>query len=137
MKIVDVEDYTSEELIAIGADIVIELRKRGYSDKKIKSELEMEREAGVTNPLDELKKFSMNKDRIVELDAQEKKFFKGSNKTYWVMEDYPIDKSRIKDEKDLIKWVVHLSGKQWMTANKLSWFILRVCREKGFEPYGV
>lgn len=39
MEIVNVRHYNTEELIAIAADIVIELRERKYSDKEIIDEL--------------------------------------------------------------------------------------------------
>ena len=49
---------------------------------------------------------------------------------------YEIDLDRIQTTGDLLRWVLHLSEKDWMTAERLNRFITKVGRHKGFKIYG-
>lgn len=51
--------------------------------------------------------------------------------------DYPyeIDMRRVKTKSDVLKWVLHLSGKTWMTFPALERFIELACRVNGLDPY--
>jgi hypothetical protein len=48
---------------------------------------------------------------------------------------YEIDLDRIKSERDLLHWTLHLSEKVWMTSDRLNIFITRVGKHKGFKIY--
>jgi hypothetical protein len=45
--------------------------------------------------------------------------------------DYGIDLDRIRDERDLLNWTLHLCGKTWMTRSHLARFIETVSVIKG------
>jgi hypothetical protein len=49
---------------------------------------------------------------------------------------YEIDLDRIQTVGDLLRWVLHLSEKDWMTAERLNYFITKVGKHKGFKIYG-
>lgn len=51
--------------------------------------------------------------------------------------NYDIKLSRIKTRKDLLKWVIQLGPKRWMTANRMRHFVAVVMDAKGWEQYGL
>jgi hypothetical protein len=53
--------------------------------------------------------------------------------------DYPyeVDLDRIKNERSLLAWTLHLSEKVWMNAERLNYFITKVGKHKGFNIYGL
>jgi hypothetical protein len=50
--------------------------------------------------------------------------------------DYEIDLDRIKREVNLLSWIEHLCGKNWMNTERLNHFIKVVADIKGFKIYG-
>jgi hypothetical protein len=44
---------------------------------------------------------------------------------------YEVDLDRIKNERDLLAWVIHLCGKHWMTPSYLKRFARTVAEVKG------
>ncbi len=50
---------------------------------------------------------------------------------------YDIDLSRIHTPEFLLRWVVQLSQKNWMTSELIGEFIIRVCGIKGWQPFGL
>jgi hypothetical protein len=50
---------------------------------------------------------------------------------------YCIDKSQIDTPEKIIRWVVHLSEKNWMTSELIREFILVACRCANINPFGV
>lgn len=42
---------------------------------------------------------------------------------------YPIERARMKTETDLMHWAAHLSTKQWMSPDRVQYFIKRVREE--------
>jgi hypothetical protein len=47
--------------------------------------------------------------------------------------DYEVDLDRIKEERDLLAWTLHLVGKPWMTPRRTKQFIKAVAQIKGFN----
>jgi hypothetical protein len=50
---------------------------------------------------------------------------------------YEVDLDRIRDERDLLKWVVQLAPKLWVSKAMLEEFIVRVAEIKRFQVYGL
>jgi len=50
---------------------------------------------------------------------------------------YEIEPDRIQDEGDIIKWVVQLSQKNWMTAMRLGAFVECICDHLDIEYVGI
>ena len=50
--------------------------------------------------------------------------------------DYEIDLNRIKTERDLLAWTLHLSEKSWMTTAGLHEFISVIAKAKGLSVHG-
>ena len=50
--------------------------------------------------------------------------------------DYPIELERIRNERDLLAWVLHLSEKRWMNAERLHDFILIAAQVKNLNVFG-
>ena len=46
---------------------------------------------------------------------------------------YEVDLDRIKDERDLLTWALHLTEKSWMKTKHLAFFIKAVAKYKGFN----
>jgi hypothetical protein len=55
----------------------------------------------------------------------------------WKLPSYEVDLSRIKTERDLLAWALHLSEKNWMTCSLLNEFIAVVGKHKRFKLYGL
>lgn len=49
---------------------------------------------------------------------------------------YAIELERIRNERDLLAWAVHLSEKNWMNAERLRDFILVVAQVKNLHVLG-
>ena len=47
--------------------------------------------------------------------------------------DYDVDLDRIQTEGDLLAWVCHLTGKDWMNSERLRLFIEAIATIKGFR----
>lgn len=45
----------------------------------------------------------------------------------------PIDWDRIRDERDVISWLYHLSGKDWLTPSRLRRFLEVVAEKKKLD----
>lgn len=50
---------------------------------------------------------------------------------------YCIEKSRINTPEKIVRWVVHLSDKNWMTTEYMKYFVLIACNVANIEPFGV
>ena len=50
---------------------------------------------------------------------------------------YCIDKSQIDIPEKIIRWVIHLSEKNWMTSELIREFILIACQVANIKPFGV
>ena len=57
--------------------------------------------------------------------------------TFKGFEDYEIDLDEIRTEKILLKWVLHLCGKTWISGEMLGEFIEEVAEFKGFDVRGL
>jgi hypothetical protein len=55
---------------------------------------------------------------------------------YSGLDPYEIDLDRIKTERDLLAWALHLTEKSWMTCSGLNHFITTVGEYKKFKIYG-
>lgn len=51
--------------------------------------------------------------------------------------EYDIGINRIKNEADLIAWIVHITEKDWVHSEMVREFVLTVCGQKGWKCYGV
>jgi hypothetical protein len=51
--------------------------------------------------------------------------------------DYEVDLDRIKTERDLLAWTLHLCGKTWMNTERISHFIEAVTAIKHFRVAGL
>lgn len=51
--------------------------------------------------------------------------------------NYWIDLRRIPDQEALIKWIVQLTDKTFITVELIAIFIIVVSRHKGWEIYGL
>jgi hypothetical protein len=49
---------------------------------------------------------------------------------------YEIDLDRIKTERDLLAWALHLTTKTWMNRKRLHYFIEKVGKHKNLNIYG-
>ena len=47
--------------------------------------------------------------------------------------DYNIELSRLKTERDLLSWVLHLTEKNWMDSRRLMYFIANVARVQNLD----
>lgn len=57
-------------------------------------------------------------------------------KVYGEYEDgYFIDLDEINDKADLLEWIYHLIGKNWININMLDDFIQQVCKIKKWDIY--
>lgn len=50
---------------------------------------------------------------------------------------YEIDLDRIKTERDLLAWTLHLAGKTWMDRGKLVAFIEAIGKHKKLKIFGL
>jgi len=48
---------------------------------------------------------------------------------------YQIDLDRIKNERDLLAWSLHLCEKNWMNTNRIAAFIHKVAEFKGLSAF--
>lgn len=51
--------------------------------------------------------------------------------------DYEIELLRIRTERDLLAWVLHLTEKSWMTAGAIHAFVSGVGKLKNFSLFGL
>jgi len=50
---------------------------------------------------------------------------------------YEIEKERIKDTEDIIKWVRQLTDKNWITREHIRFFVERASNHINFVPFGI
>ena len=50
---------------------------------------------------------------------------------------YEIDLARVRTERDLLAWSLHLCEKTWMDTLKLHEVITEIGKKKGFKIYGL
>lgn len=53
----------------------------------------------------------------------------------FVKHRYEIELTRIKNRTDIIQWLHHMMGKNWVTVEMLEQFIEKVCAYRGLEIY--
>ena len=54
-----------------------------------------------------------------------------------VRHPYCIDKSRVNTSEKIVRWVVHLTEKNWMTSELIREFVLIASKVANIKPFGV